>query len=361
MKHLLEYFNESLSSENVRKLSTYITDENIDAFLPKIEKIYKQLDLIGDHFKSYFTNKGLDSKSFDNNKDAQIGLKISSFFADEGKNDVLKEIVNNGGLIDFDTLYEKNNIFDICKDFRDSAKKISLIKDVTSNNANVGKFEILLKFILKENSSEGKKGDVVISYKNKPFAIEVKGGNKLTTSAHVCGQSTKSITEASKEFLKILNITSDDIAFLGSAKSNERLSKILNDNNITDIDNVIIPSYIKAFSFQYGVKPDKNIIDPITDKVIEYNNKNEIFKLVDNKIIVASLTDLIGLLQLYFYNQKENWDAICIINQINGDYVIFKNDDLLDFDKITNNIKFNYPEGNTDATGRRSISRVFPK
>ena len=360
MKHLIEYFLEELSDDKVKNIKKYVDNENFEIVLPKIIKACKEADLIGEHFKTYFTNKGLDNKSFDDNKEAELGLRIGAYFAEDNKNQILKDIVKDNGVITFDQLYKGNNIFKFCKKFQNVAKKISSIINVTSHHANVGQFEILLKFLLKENGAEHDHGDVSIKLGDKDFGLEVKGGYTLKGGAAICGQTTRSIKETSDEFCDILNISKPSKkGFMGSAKANINIAQVLNDNNITDIDK-IIDAYVKAFAYQYQID-DKKQIDDLIFALVEYNNKEKIFSINDNKIEINSLTNITGAVQLYFYNKKDKWDAICAINQSTGDYSILMKDELLDFNKVFNKVSFYYFEGNAQATGRRCISRIFPK
>jgi len=360
MRGIIEYINETLSNDNIKKLSDYITDDNFDLVFPKIQKLVKEADLIGEDFKKFFTNKGLDNKSFDDDKEAEIGLRISSYFADENKNDILKKIVSDNGVESFDDIYKGNNIFKFCNKFKDIARKISLIKNVTSHGANVGKFEILIKFLLKEDKAESDYGDISIKYKNNDkFIIEVKGGNTLPKAGAVCGQAIKSTEQSSSKFLNILNITSEDISFLGSANANKRLEKVLNDNNINDIK-IIISSFVKSIAYQYSVE-NEEYINSFTNNLINYNEENKIFEVKDNKVNIKSLTNILGITQLYFYSKKDKWDAIFVVNQTNGDYVIVKENELLEFDSVFEKVNFYPGEGNTSATGRRCISRIFVK
>ena len=357
MIHFNEFFLEELSSSNIKKIEDYVNNENIEIILPKIKQACKEAELIGDHFKQYFKNKGLDNKSFDN--DPELGFRIGSIFAKNEQNTILKDIVKNNGVITFDELTKGSNIFDFCKDFLESAKTISKIINVTSHNANVGKFEILLKFMLKENGVSHSHGDVAIDYKGG-FGLEIKGGDKAETSARICGQTVLSTKEMCKYFLELFDIKSEDVSFLGSGSANTRFAKVLNDNDIKDIDK-IIENYVKAFAYQYQIKENDKCIDKMIDALQKYNKDQNIFKLEDNKIVIERLTNINGVVQLYFYSNKDKWDGIFVVNQLNGDYQIIKADEIIDFEKTINKIIFKDLEGNSQATGRRCVSRVFPK
>ena len=387
MKHLLHTINEALSANNLKTLKEFVNDENFDLILPKIKQACKEADLIGEHFKKYFTDKGLDNMSFANNKE-ELGLRIASYFANVDKNYILKDIVKHNGILSFSELLaysdqadkdNKNNIFDICENyhiellekdsddnedgnFRDVAEKISNITNVISHSANVGKFEILLKFMLKENAAKHDHGDVSINYNgNDGFGIEVKGGDTLNKAARIGGQSIRSTKELCTEFCNLLNISKQpDMSFLGSASANERLKKILIANDINDID-LIISSYVKAFAYQYQVDNNEDV-EKLISSVTKYNDSKNIFSINDDeKIEIKNLTDLNGVVQLYFYSKKERWNSIIVINQTTGYYRIINADEILDFDKVFKTVKFYFFEGNESATGRRCASRIFPK
>lgn len=366
MRHLSEYLYEELKEENVKTLKLYINDENFDEILPKIIHICKVNNLIGDEYKSYFNKKGLGNDSYNNNP--ELGYRISSLFA-QSEEDVIHVLTNmvkkeNNGLISFDELVDDNEMFkSVCKNFEKVAKEIANINNVISNNANVGKFEILLKLILKENAVAHGHGDVAINYNGGTFNLEVKGGDKKATSARMCGQTIRSTMEASKKFLSLFDIDeSDDVSFLGGAASNKRLEKILNDHHITDID-TIIKYYVNAFVFQYGLEnTTEEMVNKFIENIIKYNKSANIFSLKNDKVSIKRLTDLMGLIQLFFYSLKDNWDGIFIVNQISGHYKILKRNEILsDFNNVFNSVVFGDNEGNENATGRRCACRIFPK
>jgi len=382
MKHLKEYCIycfEELSNNNIKELKKYINDNNFNIILPDIIQICKKSNLIGDNFKNYFKEKGLSKDFYDNNDEAKLGHRIASYFADYDYNNILIDIINSNkdkdhrGILNYETLYkaseyQKFNLYKLCYSqlnnkeninfdtFKKILEKIANINNVTANNANVGKFEILLKFILKENAVKHSHGDVAIDY-NNGFGLEVKGGNTLESGARICGQTTRSTKELCIEFCKLLNIKDPkDISFLGSAKANTRLEAILDIYNIDKI----IEAYVKAFAYQYQID-NKDDIEFCINKIKEYNKSENIFTIENNFIKIKSLTNLNGIIQLYFYSKKDQWDAIFVVNQTNGDYVIIDSKNILNIKDTLNLVKF-YPfEGNEQATGRRCVSRIFPK
>lgn len=378
MKHLSEYAFENLSTYNKKRLQSSIkkiTDDNADYVLPKIEQICKESDLIGDNFKQYFINKGLDNKSFEDKKE-EIGIRISSYFAAAEKSKILINIVNNNdinkntGVISYDELRNNSNIYDICEKygFRDVAEKIAKITNVKSHNANVGQFEILLKFMLTENAAKHDHGDVSIIYKNATYGLEVKGGDKKDTSARINGQSHKSSESMSNYFIKEFDLKQNNNNILfGGAKSNEKLADILNYNNVNDIKK-IITEIVKAFAYQYNLiknKEKETLIKEIVNAVIDYNKNNKIFELKDNKITIKRLTQLFGAIQLICYSIQCGWNAIFVVNQTNGYYVIvdslksYKGNNYIDY--VLSKAEFADFEGNSSAEGRRCASRIFPK
>lgn len=378
MISLKDYVIEKLSNNNKKRLQSSIekiTDDNADYVLPKIEQACKEANLIGNNFKQFFINKGLDNKSFENKKE-EIGMRIGSYFAEAEKSHILIDIVNpkekdkNPGVINYDTLRENSNIYNICDTFgfKDVAEKIAKITNVKSHNANVGQFEILLKFMLTENAAKHDHGDVSIIYKNATYGLEVKGGDKKVTSARINGQSHKSSESMSNYFIKEFDLKQNNNNILfGGAKSNEKLADILNYNNVNDIKK-IITEIVKAFAYQYnliGNKEKETFVKEIINAVIDYNKNNKIFELKDNKITIKRLTQLFGAIQLICYSIQCGWNAIFVVNQTNGYYVIvdslksYKGNNYIDY--VLSKVEFADFEGNSSAEGRRCASRIFPK
>lgn len=383
MKHLIEIIYENLNKENLKSLKQYVNDENFHDLLPKLQRAVKELateeNIKGDnnHYNKYFHKHALSNDVYE--KKPNIGHIIASIFIDNDEVEEFNDIINNNGIISFEDLKTHNNLFDICKntkvlngkliDFEKSAKKISEIDNIKCHKVNVGQGEILLKFILKDNILKVGKGD--ISLENN-INIEVKGGNDYKHSGSI-GKNIHSIVSTSNEFLNYLQISSKYTGnpgeqFLASGNANKALEKLLNDNNISDI-NLIIESFVKAYIYQYMLdKSNENISNDkinkaknIIDIIKTYNNDTKTIILDnDNKIkINNSLTEMIGLTQLYLYSIVENFNYLFVFNQKTGDYKLIEI--VNDYKEIINSIIFYFPEGGSKATGRRCASRVFPK
>lgn len=408
MKRIIEYINENLSSENLSKLSDYVNDENFESLFNEIKKASIRLktriksdsdkskdekNLEKNYFKKFFINHGLTNKAF--NGKPNLGHRIADIFVDNEEVDEFNKVIlnskyENGGLISFDELSKdkEGNIFDICKDFKKSAKEILNINNVTAHNRNVGKCEILLKFILSDKATIKGKGDVSLE---NDINIEVKGFTPGKKGGAINPSSIESLSHTSKEFLKWLNYSNleytgkgaekkkdgDKIGgqFLGSENANKALEKLVNTENnegktITDVD-FLLENFVKAYAFQYMVGLNSENVDKILSIIKKYNDEEKIIKLEDDKISISkSLTDMIGLIQLYLYSVVEEFNYIFVINQEKGNYSLLeinkrnnsgKITSFTDYKDILNFVKFDAPEAGPKATGSRVACRIYPK
>jgi len=357
MKDIYNYIKEGLSNDRLKQLTDIINDDNFDFVFPKIQQAVKSSKTIGQQFKDFFTNKGLANSFFSNKP--ELGHRISDIFAKYDNIEVLDKLINENGIIGFEDIVQADsvNINDTCKDFGfedDVISEIANINDVLSNNANVGKYELLLKMILKENAAKSDKGDICITLDGSNIDIEVKAGKSLAESARVCGQIVKSIPEMSNYFARLYHKETDTILF-GGAGMGDKLSNFL--NHKIDV-NLFIKNLCAAILYQY-ILPD-SLLDDLTLAVKNYNENNEV--ITTSSIKPKEFIQLFGILQAYGYMMKDKWDYICVINTKNGDCAIHGAIDKITagwIESIHNKFEFYYPEGNENAIGRRGISRIF--
>lgn len=364
-----------LSKKNIEKLEKYIyaeniNDKNFDIFLKYVRNGYNATFMVGEEYKEFFKRHGLSSSFF--NDKAYLGMRIANIFNDYDAVKLFQKIISNNGLIEFNDIKKitKYNILDVIKNaiskldldnkvsdatLKNIFTEIFEIDNVKSNNANVGPFEVLLKFILQNNAILKKHGDISIFGKNGVETIEVKSGKTKSTSAHSCGQVVKSNKEVSSYFCENYGRPSSTILF-GGAKSNEKLLKYF--NNIIDI-NTFIENIVKSIAYQYGEQNNNKAINIAIKAVTDWNNDNKC--ILNNKIEQIPFYSICVILQTYFYQLSDKWTSLLLVNSSNGNFIVF---DMNNFnkDKIENllsNIEFYFPEGNNNAIGRRSVGRIF--
>src|SRR5574344_1115103 len=102
---------------------------------------------------------------------------------------------HDNGIISVNDIKNKSNIYELCKGFENSAKEIASL-DKSAGGKSVGRFEVLLRFILK-NGKTPEIGDVGVGNK----VIEVKAcSNKDGAHPSFQGQANK---EGSTLFSKL--------------------------------------------------------------------------------------------------------------------------------------------------------------
>lgn len=374
MIKLNEYIIEKLSDASIKKLEKYIDDNNVEQFIPYIIKGAKTIQTTGVHYKDYFKDKGLSNKDFNNSPN--LGHRIADIFNDNDATELFNKIIINKGLLNYTDIINTDNVLNIYdliqkevksqlkydisdKQLNNIIDSIANINNVVSNNANVGKYEVLLKFLLKQNTGkETSKGDVVITYEFSDEPIEVKTGNNLQTSAHPCGQTVKSNLEITKYFAELYDIKVDNNTVLfGGAKSSSKILDFIG-GKITDVDD-FIKNIVKTIAYQYFLESNNKLIDELSKAVSSWNKI-----ITETSIDEKEFNQLIGCLQTYCYYVHDKWNALCVFNTTNGNFRLEQFSDDITKSTIENIMKkfsFYPSEGNKNATGRRSIVRIFIK
>lgn len=397
--NLTDYINESLSQKNIKKLEKFLTDENFDAYLGEIRQIVKRSKFsklknpnpknneesknkfdLEYQIDKYLSYHGLTSDYFNSGADDIKNFIINTFVKNNGS-DLLEAIIRNQGLIYFNklNLWQTYN-FNI--EIKKALKNIKIKENTTesdidkiidaifnydtpkSNNANVGKGEILLKFILKSRNVMSSHGDISIYNDNSNTIenIEVKSSATKGTGARVSGL-VRSNKEVSKHFCELYNKAEQkSLLFGGKEDLEERILKFFN-NNI-DVD-LFIENVVKSIVFQYTdtEHPFKeNLITDMCKVAISWNKTSNCVKT--NNIDIDLYIQFIGALQTYLYYVQDGFTRFTVMNKVNKNFIIcdFGNfsKDLLE--KMINTFEY----GNSEATGdikntRRSVSRIFLK
>lgn len=397
--NLVDYINESLSQKNIKKLEKFLTDENFDAYLGEIRQIVKRSKFsklkntnpknneesknkfdLEYQIDKYLSYHGLTSDYFNSGADDIKNFIINTFVKNNGS-DLLEAIIRNQGLIYFNklNLWQTYN-FNI--EIKKALKNIKIKENTTesdidkiidsifnydtpkSNNSNVGKGEILLKFILKSRNVMSSHGDISIYNDNSNTIenIEVKSSATKGTGARVSGL-VRSNKEVSKHFCELYNkVEQKSLLFGGKQDLEERILKFFN-NNI-DVD-LFIENVVKSIVFQYTDTEhpfSENLIADMCKVAISWNKTSNCVKT--NNIDIDLYIQFIGALQTYLYYVQDGFTRFTVMNNANKNFIIcdFGNfsKDLLE--KMINTFEY----GNSEATGdikntRRSVSRIFLK
>ena len=397
--NLVEYINESLSQKNIKKLEKFLTDENFDTYLAEIRQIVKRSKFsklknpnpknneesknkfdLEYQIDKYLSYHGLTSDYFNSGADDIKNFIINTFVKNNGS-DLLEAIIRNQGLIYFNklNLWQTYN-FNI--EIKKALKNIKIKENTTesdidkiidaifnydtpkSNNSNVGKGEILLKFILKSRNVMSSHGDISIYNDNSNTIenIEVKSSATKGTGARVSGL-VRSNKEVSKYFCELYNkVEQKSLLFGGKQDLEERILKFFN-NNI-DVD-LFIENVVKSIVFQYTDTEhpfSENLIADMCKVAISWNKTSNCVKT--NNIDIDLYIQFIGALQTYLYYVQDGFTRFTVMNNVNKNFIIcdFGNfsKDLLE--KMINTFEY----GNSEATGdikntRRSVSRIFFK
>ena len=378
MKSILE----TLSKANIEKLSDYLDDSNFDKYFPKIRSLLSSES--DDIEKNKFWNRGsLNNIAY--NRHVKVNHKIIKIFYRAGLIKELEYIINNDGIISSDELYNKNqkgNLIDIIvkklntdkkDEIKDIIKDISIMKPSRAG-VSLGNCEILLRFILKD-SIEISKGDVSLK-DNK--SLEVKcfrnENNKESSGFSPKGQfDMKSLKDSIKEMCKKLPIKEEnrksvyekDTEYTLGSKNN-RLYELFNKEGILTVegDNIKIINKEKFIDALILIQSELYNIDTY-DNITLYDSiekllKNETYKISEIKKMV---NNIFMCLQLYFYVLKEKNDYIILIyfnndrldssdkiteSKSNFNYIMFKEEDLLDFENVLKYINIKSAPGNGD-------------
>lgn len=400
--NLVDYINESLSKKNIEKLEKFLTDENFDVYLGEIRQIVKRSKFsklknpnpknnenneesknkfdLEYQIDKYLSYHGLTSNYFNSGADDIKKFIIDTFVKNNGS-DLLEAIIRNQGLIYFNKL-NLWQTYNFNTEIKKALKNIKIKENTTesdidkiidaifnydtpkSNNSNIGKGEILLKFILKSRNVMSSHGDISIYNDNSNTIenIEVKSSATKGTGAHVSGL-VRSNKEVSKHFCELYNkVEQKSLLFGGKQDLEERILKFFN-NNI-DVD-LFIENVVKSIVFQYTDTEHpftENLIADMCKVAISWNKTSNCVKT--NNIDIDLYIQFIGALQTYLYYVQDGFTKFTVMNNVNKNFIIcdFGNfsKDLLE--KMINTFEY----GNSEATGdikntRRSVSRIFLK
>ena len=391
-----------LAKKNIEKLEKFLTDENFDAYLGEIRQIVKRSKFsklknpnpknnenndgsknkfdLEYQIDKYLSYHGLTSNYFNSGADDIKKFIIDTFVKNNGS-DLLEAIIRNQGLIYFNKL-NLWQTYNFNTEIKKALKNIKIKENTTesdidkiidaifnydtpkSNNSNVGKGEILLKFILKSRNVMSSHGDISIYNDNSNTIenIEVKSSATKGTGARVSGL-VRSNKEVSKHFCELYNkVEQKSLLFGGKQDLEERILKFFN-NNI-DVD-LFIENVVKSIVFQYTDTEHpftENLIEDMCKVAISWNKTSNCVKT--NNIDIDLYIQFIGALQTYLYYVQDGFTRFTVMNNVNKNFIIcdFGNfsKDLLE--KMINTFEY----GNSEATGdikntRRSVSRIFLK
>lgn len=328
--------NMGLSQKSINKISDYLeNDPNLaDADVDEYIKLISQHAKLSMHsnkidYKSYFTSHDMSEKAV---------IPFLNLFSKSDKLDELNNVIENKTTIsDINTSGNFYNEF--CKGWEKEAQIIAQWNDgalVQRSSAAVGKFEILLKFVLKDIIS-GCKGDVNLSSGEMEVkAILKKGGHPLGQ-----GYNVKKPQEICSYIDKNLFGTENNTYYF--AVRDKDAFKLFNENLVkSKVDKKdLAKCIVDAVCYQYNINPLSNLYG----SAISY-----LSSLMTNKGVssVYDIINLIGCIQLCIYASKEAFNYFFIVDVNSGNYVCLKDclssgSKLYDFSTIVSLIKFSSP------------------
>lgn len=373
MLDILNYIKEALSSDNIKKLEEYISDDNINEYIKLLKRHASKSGIKEDDYTVFFDKHGISELNWGRKNSAV--KQFVNLFSEEDHLDILTNIVKNDGVVSIDDIEETGNIFkDYCSEFAEEAKTIATWTN--SKSANAGPCELLLKFIIKEANSK-KTGDVTI---HNDEEMEVKAstlkGKSSGSGGHAAGQRGK-IRNAWAVYyylnnnvfnIETSNSEADKLKYFQNKDGVQELNNVIKDKglSIEEVTNGIVD----ALCFQYNfITNENNAKNELKTKDKLYKAALNIAKSISKNNEFNSSNDvfnLVGCIQLYLYSQIEGFDyffAVLVDKNIdnesdkNGFYFCVKNcqddnSELLNFDKILSYIRFGGLDSTTSSQGR---------
>ena len=321
---------------------------------------------------------------------------IIKLFRKYNHESILNEIIKNGGCFRINDLKTTGgNVFnDFCSNFKDEAMDLAQI--TYKQVANVGPYEVLLKFLMKEAGS-GSKGDILIHSNenfnaNGEFEVKCMSWAKNKTGGHAAGQTGNNGAKIKKswaiylylnemlfKFEKNKNKLADTAAYFQLKDGFNKFKELCENKSIEEIATNIV----NALCFQYNFitnDRDKNgdLSTAITsgDSRMTNNLRKELVELTQTQlknfknIKFEDLKNVIGAIQLNLYALTENFKYIFIgflssnnsKQHSNGNYVFFKINDSgipIQFNDIIENLEFGALETSDQGrTGKIYIKGV---
>lgn len=354
----------SLSEENKKILSdmlknNLITDDDVVFIVKRHKKaVLFTKEMIELYDKVLYEDKKFDVLNWPKNSSAKESF-IRIF---DDNIEILNGIIKNGGVISINDLAEIGNIFNYCEGFEKEAADIAELTTPNGNTAS-GKFEILLKLLLKEGYT-GKSGDV--SIKGSPKGMEVKctsySAKGNTSGGRPTGQG-ENYTKPWRIYqwlnLYLLDLGDDtDVAnscqyFQTITGAKDFLNKCNGCNLTTD---EILDAIVDSICYQYEFLSIKT--KNIKDDKFNTDKHDAIRKAAGDFIGKGQLTtdnifSLVGCCQLCCYSIVEGFDYLMIpyidlkndASSNSGKYLLIKDcqsadSKLYDFDYLTKYIKF---------------------
>lgn len=307
--------NEKLSKDTIKDITNFIKSADLSDDVSPDE--YKK-SLMNQSTKRTISNdesfiKFCNSHMFDET----IQDVLIKFFSDNITS--LKYITDNEGIVDLNELLSKNgNIYSYCDEFKKEAEELAKWKP--SSDKSGGEFELLLQTIIKGGyrpSGKNSKGDV---------GVRGAGGIEVKKSGGV----VQGIGKAKADHPRVIYSLIDDV-FGESIVSKNELGKVhyASRDGIKTFNNRL-SLYIGAHQDTWRSDIAKAIVDGVSDQYRQPHESSlykEAENLINDRMSLNGMWNLIGCIQLYMYHKVES-DAskyFAVINSA-GDYCIVESD-----------------------------------
>lgn len=414
-EQLATYITEDLSQEGKTLLAFLrrtgkLTDDMVKDLATKAGvnpegDEYKSWIIDEDELDEYINSHGLGLDSIKGINSSETILKL---FTSDKKSDELREILKAGGTCDFKEFLDNglspksSNIFDYCKSWKKIAGELAKIDHVsaTRSNARIGKYELLMRFIIRE-SIPPIKGDVAVNYGGSPKNMEVKasvsrtGGvlksqdknrsisemtdfiyNQILSTAGLRGQHNQVGDAKIRKEVQGLDdrLKYGDGGFFKGIRTVITLQDLLNyinndrggkadtfgvDTN-PDMPGSIFYILASAIEYMYNSVEIKIDVDALCESMARYNKRAKCITFKEGKgyeIDSRKIIDMFGAAQLYGYWCQGNFDYFCVVDG-EGQYNILEKTDIIDSCNLEKILKYCEFDPNKADDGRGGSCRV---
>lgn len=347
MKKLKEIILENLKDDIINKLNNSEFDENI---LKRISGILSQSTFTKEEIISWLKLKHCD--------DCYKAL-IEIILPEHDSKYIIDLLIRKELEISFDEFINSTNIYNIIQKKYNSIDIECLqdIADLSPSRHRIGRsaFEVLVQLLMEGNQGKGG-GDIIRNDKGK---IEIKGPEGRIRGQKNIYLATE-IDKGIREYLKTWNNIDPQIDSHGAFSSDKSVNLLFKSIPLNDKGKFNLILYALIYQFNKDVYNS-----PIWENRIEYMNKIGSTVIKNGEVDPKSLRKLMGCIQLYHYQQHEDFSHIAIFKGLkrpiaikNGDYKIFTADDIKDIVSMYNDDHLRFTLGGRIGGGDDAVCQI---